>query len=165
MHWVFRAAMVWRSVRNALVAATCTSEWRAYDSHAAHRTEMWIASPRCSSQPSSARHRPLPLYSRMRLHELHSNAPAAVVGMNKDLIDIQVSLALGLENCASSQVSQHPQRRQLLRPEIHQRRRSLHRARVEDAQPHMRHSRSCSLHQPKVATTPGLSAHRHKPPV
>ena len=35
------------------------------------------------------------------LHQLHSNALATVVGMNKDLIDIQVSLALGLENCAS----------------------------------------------------------------
>ena len=31
---------------------------------------------------------------------MHSNAPIAVVGMNKDLIDIQVALTLGLIDCA-----------------------------------------------------------------
>ena len=36
------------------------------------------------------------------LHQLHSNAPTTVVGMNKDLIDIQVALTLRLENRALS---------------------------------------------------------------
>ena len=41
---------------------------------------------------------------------MHSNAPATVVGMNKDLIDIQVALTLGCSNRALSKFQFHDSR-------------------------------------------------------